>query len=237
MTPQERLRSILDIIDKPLLSIVTIYDTANKVKWLDEFIGNLPTCKEGQVELILCKNVPQDEAPQPPEKRNGIVIHHVVHKYEEFSFADSRNVAQTAASGRWILALDTDEAISQVEFEKLLRIITHSPTDAHNVLIGGSNHSRLYRNQESIVWRSAIHETIMFSVLENNLQLDDTDIQITHKGYDLDVTGMMLKLRRNLRMICREYHKHVGNSLMRSYLELNLFDTISELKSYEENGN
>jgi hypothetical protein len=44
---------------KPLLSIVTIFDTANEKKWLEQFIDRLPSLPEmhlGLIEIVMCKN-------------------------------------------------------------------------------------------------------------------------------------------------------------------------------------
>lgn len=229
----------------PLLSIVTIYDERNEAAWLCDFLANLPKVEEGVIEVILCKNVKDGttkERPKAPELRNGIIVHYVMHYYQEWSFADARNVAQTAASGKWILAMDTDEMIIQAQLPALLELCQTGTADAYSMkmysLLDGDKFditpvTRLFRNDPKIAWRCAIHETVLFSIYDNNLTHQDTNITIFHAGYNAEKDVLHKKLNRNLDMICREYAK-CNHSHMKNYLRVHLFQTIAELDRYEK---
>lgn len=257
MTQEQRNKAIQMLIDgfkpqieveqlqTPLLSIVTIYDEANEAKWLCDYLANLPCVEEGLVEVILCKNVKDGttkERPLAPEIRNGVVIHYVMHHYKEWNFADARNVAQTAASGKWILALDMDEMLIPNQVETLLKLCENGKADAYSLkaysLLEGDKFdiapvTRLFKNDPKIAWQCGVHETVLFSIYDNNLIHEDTNITIFHAGYNQDKDILNKKLNRNLDMICREYAK-TNNSHMKNYLRLHLFNTVKELDRYEQ---
>ena len=258
MTQEQRNKAIQMLIDDfkpqikveqpiqtPLLSIVTIYDEQNEAKWLCEFIENLPKVQDGIIEVILCKNVRDGatkERPKAPELRNGIIIHYVMHYFKEWNFADARNVAQTAASGKWILALDTDEMLIPNQVQTLIELCENGTADAYSLkaysLLEGDKFdiapvTRLFKNNEKIVWRCGIHETVLFSIYDNDLKHEDTNITIFHAGYNQDKDVLIKKLSRNLDMICREYAK-TTHSHMKNYLKLHLTNTVKELERYEQ---
>ena len=256
---QQRLAKIQAIIDNfhnnppesqhnketPLLSIVTIYDEINEAKWLCDFKASLPKCERGKVELILCKTVKDKttkERPQAPEIINGIQVHYVAVYLAEWSFADARNAAKKAANGKWILSLDTDEVIVESELQKVLAAIEKADgvTCGFSIKVfsevgenGGETSlapiTRIFRNDDRIHWKCAIHETVLFSIYEMGSVVKDLDVTIFHSGYKADDRTLNNKLSRNLEMLCSEYAKHKPSHI-RDYLYVHLYRTINELE-------
>lgn len=237
-------------VKKPLLSIVTIYDEINESKWMYDFLENLPRCEKGKVELILCKTVRDNltqEMPKPPETRNGIQIHHSIVYYPEWSFSDARNAAKGAASGDWILSLDTDEQIIQNQFDKLLSLIENADSETGAFIlkiysqIGATNEytignvNRVFRNDERINYKCAIHESVMFTVLDLGMKSIDCNVTIFHAGYDVDLDALKKKLHRNLNLICREYARY-NQSNIKDYLFGHLLKTVNEIERLSNEG-
>ncbi len=231
--------------ERPLLSIVTIYDEINEAKWLCDFKASLPKCEAGKVELILCKTVKDKttkERPSAPEIINGIQVHYFTVYFSEWSFSDARNAAKQAASGKWILSLDTDEVIVESELQKVFAAIekADSVTCGFSIKVlsevgenGGETSlapiTRIFRNDDRIHWKCAIHETTLFSIYEMGGIVKDLDVTIFHSGYKADARTLINKLSRNLEMLCKEYTKYKPSHI-RDYLHVHLYRTINELE-------
>lgn len=258
MDRKQRLEQFLEILEKrekplpttkPFISIVTIYDELNEAQWMADFLASLPKVEEGVFELILCKCVPasgQKPAPKAPEIRNGIMTHYVTFPYTEWSFADARNVAATAASGEWILALDTDEVLMQSQAEILLGICKTAPKNigaysvniysqvGFNVNFEKAPVTRLYRNIPNVHYSCAIHETVMFSMNDLGLGHQESEISVFHNGYAQSEKVLISKLERNLEMLGREYARY-KHSHIKEYMKVHLFRTVIELQRlYDE---
>jgi len=253
MDRTERLRQYLDIIekkqpqaDKPFISIVTIYDSANEVQYLSDFIRALPKVKEGVFELILCKCVPatgHKPKAKAPEIINGITVHYVTFPYDKWSFADARNVAATAASGEWILSLDTDEILAESQAIELENLCRNSPKNvgAYSVVIYSQvcdnstfeavPVTRLYRNDERLKYQCAVHETVMFSMQETELIYAESNVSLFHSGYAQSADVLISKLERNLNLISAEFARY-KHSHIKEYMRVHLFNTVFELQRF-----
>ncbi len=231
---------------KPFISIVTIYDELNEAQWLNEFLAGLPKVEEGVFELILCKCVPASgvkPTAKAPEIRNGIMTHYVTFPYSQWSFSDARNVAATAASGDWILALDTDEVLMLSQAELLVETCKAAPKNigAYSVNIYSqvcanpefekAPVTRLYRNIDKVSYSCAIHETVMFSVNEIGLEHEYSNVSIFHNGYAQNENVLISKLERNLEMLGREYARY-KHSHIKEYMKVHLFRTVKELERF-----
>lgn len=230
------------------ISIVTIYDEKTEGEWLPDFLANLPKVTDGSVELILCKVVRDkytNQRPSKPEIRNGIQVNYVMTFQEIWNFADARNAANQAASGKWILSLDTDEIIINDQFNGLVELLKNAQPDVHGVsvkvyspigklgefIVGDI--VRVFRNDVRIIWKCAIHESVMFSMLEQNLKSIESDISILHSGYDAEGDVIKHKLERNLELICRDYANRKNSSIVKNALKNHLYKTVTQLKAIE----
>lgn len=256
MDRTQRLRQYLDIIenkqvqsDKPFISIVTIYDEINEAQYLADFVRALPRVKEGVFELILCKCVPatgHKPKPKAPGNINGITVHYVAFPYQSWSFADARNVAATAASGEWILSLDTDEILAESQAIELEKLCRNSPKNigAYSLKIYSQvcddsrfeavPVTRLYRNDERLKYQCAVHETVMFSMQETELIYSESELSLFHSGYAQSRDVLISKLERNLQMITAEYARY-KHSHIKEYMKVHLFNTVFELQRFYEN--
>lgn len=239
---------------QPLISIVTIYDDENERKWLDSFIDNLPcltTENEGAIEVILCKNVKDKhttEKPMPPVIREDVTIHSCLVYLDEWSFAEARNAARQAASGKWILSLDTDEMILQKQVDELIKICKEATDETGGFqvriysTIGEQNDfsltqaTRLFRNTPEIIWQCSIHETVSLSIQQNGLKIAGSNLVVFHDGYAVSETELLKKLRRNLKMICGELYKNRDSHIL-AFMENYLFATVGNIQKITNTNN
>lgn len=235
---------------EPILSIVTIYDNDNEVKWLDDFIANLPELSveyDGEIEVCLVKCIKDkytNESPKPPETRNGVAISYYLVYLDEWDFAEARNAAKQAACGKWILSLDTDENLMQNEVATLIQTLRKAPLNVGGYTLNicspigdGSKYdrtkaTRIFRNVPKIKWHCAIHEQVAYSIVENGYVIAEIPINIFHAGYVASNEELITKLERNLTMICKEYatRKETHYKMfMRDYL----FKTVKHIQEVE----
>ena len=128
------------------------------------------------------------------------------------SFADARNFSLSKASGRWILILDADEAISSADHETLLKIIRksgHRPaaysfvTKNYVVPVNTmgwvandgtyykeeagtgwfpSDKVRLFPNDSRIQFEKTLHEIVEPSLIRCGIEIKKCDVPIHHYG-------------------------------------------------------
>lgn len=97
-------------------------------------------------------------------------------------FAEARNYARTKCEGEWILSIDGDEVLEEGGIEKIRQIIENASPDQLHFSVEmtakgtGQKHNlpRIFRNDGSVVWVGAAHETL--SPVQRNL----TDVVITY---------------------------------------------------------
>lgn len=207
---------------KPLLSIVTIYDEANELKWLQKYLSNIPYCESGEIEVILCKTFkgkPDNISLPENTIQNGVKITYCAMCYEQWNFSDARNAAKVLATGEWILSLDTDEYVIQNQLGRILSTIESKPKRVGGIEVSILSHIpctekkapevtravRLFRNEPNINWQSRIHETVQFSLEDEGYLTDNSTITLIHEGYEISESEMIKKLERNLDLIMTEY--------------------------------
>ncbi len=240
---KERMRqkSITDAIDNseflsmvknsetqtPLLSIVVMFDDANAKKWLEIFLSRLPEISDknsGLIEVVLSHNVKGDEEKFEyggvTDMTKGITFKRYQYTYTNWYFDNARNAAKSAATGEWILSLDTDEYIDKFQLSKLVGAIGSADHD-----IGGINCTvlshvtkkqglgiecapvcRVFRNDPNIQWQSKAHEYVHNSICnENRYAIAESSVVIIHDGYEeCTVDGVIAKLNRNYELLCLE---------------------------------
>jgi hypothetical protein len=151
-----------------------------------------------------------------------------VHAWND-DFSAARNVALDIASGRWILYIDADEQLEQLD-PAALRAELESNDDAVSLRVwfrtrpvwSPYREYRLWQHRPDIRFRGRIHETMVPDIdrvaATDGMAIRDTDLfRITHYGYEGDQTA---KHRRNLPLLERRVEEfpdrcylwnHLGN--------------------------
>lgn len=123
-------------------------------------------------------------------------------------FSLARNTGLEAARGRWILYIDADERVTQLDRDSLEPVLADPRCAACTVLFRPTSgftryrETRLFRNRPDVRFKGLIHESILPD-LEDLLRREDmytapSQVAIDHYGYDGDLSH---KHRRNRPML------------------------------------
>lgn len=118
-------------------------------------------------------------------------------------FAEARNHALSKCTGDWILSIDGDEILEEGGSEKVRKIIENAGVDELTFSVKmkakgtGALHNlpRLFRNDGSVSWKGAAHETL------SPTQANRTDIEITYgssTAHALDPDRMLRILQKQV---------------------------------------
>jgi tetratricopeptide (TPR) repeat protein len=131
-------------------------------------------------------------------------------------FAAARNAAVSHARGKWILALDADEALARETRRTLRTLLRDERYQAYLINIrspvkGARSQSavinawpRVFRNRPEIRYAGRVHEQISPSIARMGGTVAATDLVIDHLGYHQDFTDQMIKQARNLALLEHE---------------------------------
>ncbi|MCP9277969.1 tetratricopeptide repeat-containing glycosyltransferase family 2 protein [Bacillus wiedmannii] len=148
-------------------------------------------------------------------------------------FAAARNFAASKANGEWILAIDADECIDQENLKVAIEEIQSHNGKYNSYVVEilsfigkfGENTSvnkmgRLYRNDEKVSFKGALHEQIV--AIEGELCLGLSSLKLYHYGYLSHIVKKQNKKSRNLKIIKETLHnkKNDGFSLFNYGQEL-----------------
>ena len=128
------------------------------------------------------------------------------------SFADARNFSIEKATGDWILWLDADEELDEIDKHKLRKGTHFIDYDAINIhlinyhgdVIDKNNttdiaHTRLFRNN-GIKFKNKMHERLDLTHIPNSRR-GHLDIKVHHYGYLNTIIKYKDKSDRNMKML------------------------------------
>jgi glycosyltransferase involved in cell wall biosynthesis len=135
-------------------------------------------------------------------------------------FSAARNESLKYATCDWILWLDADDVIDDVNIERikeLKKILPSEKNEAYLFLIeskiadGGEDpwywyQLRMFPNHKDIKFEGRIHEQVVFSLLRLGIKEKVANIKIVHTGYT-DKGKIVEKIQRNLRLLEEEEKK------------------------------
>jgi glycosyltransferase involved in cell wall biosynthesis len=135
-------------------------------------------------------------------------------------FSAARNESLKYATCDWILWLDADDIIDDVNIERikeLKKILPPEKNEAYLFLIeskiadGGEDpwywyQLRMFPNHKDIKFEGRIHEQVVFSLLRLGIKEKVANIKIVHTGYT-DKGKIVEKIQRNLRLLEEEEKK------------------------------
>jgi len=132
-------------------------------------------------------------------------------------FAAARNHALDLARGEWILWIDADERVLPFPRAELERVLSARDVLACRLwftdLEGTTPHRkiRLWRNDPRLRFQGRIHENIATSikavVAEDGYEIADCEMEMTHLGYEGDISA---KHRRNLPLLRQRLEEAPG---------------------------
>lgn len=134
----------------------------------------------------------------------------VAHRAWDGDFSAARNTALDLATGEWVLYIDADErlenldaAAARADIAAATNAVALLPRFRSRPQFSAYREYRLWRNRPDIRFRNLIHETMVPDIerieAEEGLTIDDIDsVEIVHYGYEGDQTKKHL---RNLPML------------------------------------
>lgn len=157
-------------------------------------------------------------------------------------FSAARNYSISKASSEFILIIDADEKLENGEILKEFLSNQDSSFGAWLVNLYSYTHKndtefkyttqllRLFKNDNDFKFEGIIHEQILYSILQKGVRVGNSDIYITHRGYDLDESKMKTKQERNLKLL----EKHIALIPNDGYNLFNLAKTYLAMKNNEK---
>ncbi|MBU9713331.1 glycosyltransferase family 2 protein [Evansella tamaricis] len=129
------------------------------------------------------------------------------------NFSDARNKALSQTTGDWVYIIDSDEILqsNRKHFDELMfdeqaeaywikvENIVEQSTFIHKNI-------RFFRNRPTYRFQGRIHEQILPTILEykNHSHVQESSINILHKGYDKNYKLQSEKQSRNKRLLIKE---------------------------------
>lgn len=154
-------------------------------------------------------------------------------------FAAAKNFCESKASNDWILSLDCDEYIQNIDLELLEAFLKKDETlvgtlQIENLVrngdaIGKSNQkiNRLY-NRKYCHFEGRIHEQVRYKK-GGPLHISDVPIEVLHYGYALSPEELELKNQRNISLLMEEIKKNPNEP----YYYFQLGQSYAVLGDYE----
>jgi glycosyltransferase involved in cell wall biosynthesis len=127
-------------------------------------------------------------------------------------FAAARNEALRHASQPWVLSMDADDVVDDVNRAKLAELISTlgeenagymmqcASVDGTGTTLSRVGHVRIFRSDPRIRWDHRVHEQIAASIEASGGEIRLTDVVIHHYGY-INREVLDRKLERNLRLL------------------------------------
>ena len=159
-------------------------------------------------------------------------------------FAAAKNFCMEKASHDWILFIDCDEYIEEIDTEALQHCMNDHPDAAGRILIRNRFHldgqtaweqirvSR-FANRKYFHFAGAIHEQLVYrssSTLPASVRTYNAPIAILHVRYDISEEKMQEKCLRNITLLNQELEKQGPDP----YLYYQLGQSYRRLKDYEQ---
>lgn len=164
-------------------------------------------------------------------------------------FSAARNFAVSKASNNWILILDCDEYVQEIDVAKLRTCMQKYPknvgvVEIRNVYMAGEGDIQRERiqieevprfyNRNYYEYRFRIHEQIVPKKSDNyddmTLETFHLPVIVKHYGYDIPRQEMIKKQERNLKLLLNSLGESAG---MDDYVYFQIGQSYSVLENYE----
>lgn len=175
-----------------------------------ECIGAVESVLDSCIEVIVINTVETNKINEPLSKYDKVKIYYF--KWCD-DFSAARNFGIDKAKGEWILTIDSDERLkNKIEFidDRFLAYLVRQENSEY-----GYKTARLFQNLPSIRYRNKIHETVDHAVTPETLC--DSDIVLSHSGYEITPEEMKKKMERNYRLMFKDKGNRVHNLHMGNY--------------------
>lgn len=204
-----KVKNLIDNSENPLISLCMI--VKNEEKFLHDCIRSVV----GLVDEIILVDTGSVDNTIKIAKEFGARIH----QFEWVNdFSKARNESIKYARGKWILYLDADERLSDINHCKLRNYLESlnattagidciiesevTKTNGEKEIQRGT-YTRIFRNYiyPFVRFEGKVHEQVLNSLIEMGGQIIDSDIKIIHLGYNQDSETLKQKSDRNINLL------------------------------------
>jgi|GEM_PF-315795 len=224
--------------EKPFISLSMIVKNEEK-----DLPGCLNSVQNLVDEIIIVDTGSEDKTVEIAKKYNAKIYH-----FDWIdNFAAARNESLKHCNGEWILYLDADERIKNIDFQKLrymlknvesnLGMLVCTIESTHKALDGSSEvhrggYPRIFKNlgYPKIQFTGRVHEQISPSLKKHGYGMSMSDIVIEHLGYDQPREVMEAKVNRNYKLLLQ----HVKEEPVNGYAWFQLGQTLAQMQITEE---
>lgn len=156
-------------------------------------------------------------------------------------FAAARNESIKDATGEWIFWMDADDRLTPDQLNRLKQALVSGQADVYQCRVAspaatwnGVNatglHFRLFRNHIGLWFQYPLHEDLKLSAAQRAVTVANTNIIISHTGYNVSQEALQAKARRNLAIIDQcladdphngrwQHHRAISLSMLGEYQE------------------
>ncbi len=180
----------------------------NEEKYLT---GCLDSVKDVVDEIVIIDTGSTDNTIKIAEKFGAKIFHF---KWIN-NFSAARNFALEKSNGDWILYLDADERLNPEHKKALIQLSRKNKRTAYYCLVNSIDeiknrpakmkYVRFFPNHPKVRFEGAAHEQIVPSLIKNNFNLVQTNLEIIHLGYNVQHEQIREKAKRNLEILSAEY--------------------------------
>lgn len=172
-------------------------------------------------EIVVVDTGSVDDSVDIAEEYGVKVVHHPWGD----DFSEARNVSLDHASGDWVLYIDADERLTDVDRVDLPGLLDDPDVVAYRLWLSPVSTAsayreyRLWRNDRRIRFDGVIHERVVPAIHrvaeEDSKRVDLAELRLLHVGYEGDQTA---KHKRNLPLLRRQVEADPSNLFARHHL-------------------
>lgn len=166
---------------------------------------------------------------------------HIYHYDWTEDFSAARNFVINKATHDWILSIDCDELVEQIDQDLLQKYMTQFPENAGRILIrnrltenGQISYEQVrvtrFFNRKYFHFEGSIHEQVEKRLSASPKLVFSAPITVLHTGYDGSEEEMRRKSLRNIKLLEQELCKNGPDD----YLYYQLGQSCMKLKDYEK---
>lgn len=149
-------------------------------------------------EVVICANNNFDLVQDTFKNYKKVKVYSQVWEHD---FSKARNEAMSLCSGDWIFVIDSDEELmTPIQYldEKfdVYSVVINNPLSEDKKIIEQHRNFRISKKSADLTYRHSIHESVTEDIIEKQLSVCESQIQIKHAGY-LDEQELKHKSKRN----------------------------------------
>jgi tetratricopeptide (TPR) repeat protein len=228
----------------------------NEEKWLENCLNSIKDLVDEMIIVVDTRS--KDKSKEIAKKFTD-----KIYNFEWCDdFSKAHNFALSKATKKWVLNLDADEVIADIDKEKIKKIIKLNKGDAFyfnwrdyvnatgfygwisskgdkykesNIAQGFYNSKvlRFFKNKKQYFFEGKIHETPYNSIIKSNGEIFDTDIVMHHFG-NLDKGKFIEKRKEYIRLLKQRIKNKDFKEKAEDYVYFEIANELTNIGEFKE---